>query len=220
MRDLRICARKVQAGSLQLSSIIRETEGGRAERNSPPREMRERVEELEKENQSLKKCIEELKGQMKIVREMYTEDDFEDRRKMKKLEKEIKELKEEKEEMRKEITELRDKEMKKDVTNESKNKAKNVMNIDVERKGSMGGIFSPMAVSKSSRGTGTRGKARGPPEEYEEEGEGEIRMGKWDYVGASDPGKRDEGRRICIRRERKLRVAEMDTSGETERGEG
>lgn len=65
------------------------------------------MEELEKENNSLKKCVEELREQMKVVRERYTSDDFEDRKRMKKMEKEINDLKEEKEKMKKDVEEMR-----------------------------------------------------------------------------------------------------------------
>lgn len=64
------------------------------------------MEELEKENNSLKKCVEELREQMKVVRERYTSDDFEDRKRMKKMEKEINDLKEEKEKMKKDVEEM------------------------------------------------------------------------------------------------------------------
>lgn len=113
------------------------------------------MKELERENQSLKRCIEELKGQMKIVREMYTNDDFEDRRKMERMGKQIKELREEKEQMRKEIMELRDRKKKGDGTNENQNKGKEIMNkIIAERKETTGGIFGGIKIFKRNRDKG------------------------------------------------------------------
>lgn len=64
------------------------------------------MEELE-ENQSLKKCIEEVKEQMRVVKEMYTNEDFEDRKRIIRMEEEIKELKEEKKIMKIEMEEMR-----------------------------------------------------------------------------------------------------------------
>lgn len=65
VRELRVNARKIQAGSLQLASIIKETGVTNAETKGS-QEMQEKVVELERENKSLKKCIQELKEQMKI----------------------------------------------------------------------------------------------------------------------------------------------------------
>lgn len=105
VRDLRICARKVQAGSLQMSAIIREAKGDNTERI--PQEVKSRMEELERENVGLKKCIEELKEQVQVLRQMYSNEDFEDGKKIKNMEKEISILKEEKERMRKELEEMK-----------------------------------------------------------------------------------------------------------------
>lgn len=111
IRDLRSCARKVQAGSLQLSSIIKESRGDKAEIIP---EMQTKIEEMEKENTGLKKCVEELKEQIQVLRQMYSNDDPEDGKKMKRIEREIKVLKEEKEKMRKEIEEMKTEKNKKD----------------------------------------------------------------------------------------------------------
>lgn len=125
VKELRICARKVQAGSLQLSSIIRESGGERAGR----------MEEIERENYSLKKCIEELTEEIQVMRQIYTKDDFEDRKKMEKMEKEIKELKEEKEKMRREVDELRNgKERRDQTTKTDQNKERGKMNKAAENK--------------------------------------------------------------------------------------
>lgn len=62
VRDLRICARKVQAGSFQLSSIIKEAGGNKAD--TIPQEVHNRMKELEKENASLRECIGELTEQI------------------------------------------------------------------------------------------------------------------------------------------------------------
>lgn len=106
MRELRVDARKIQAGSLQLPSIIKEA-GGTSVETKVPQETKEKMTELEKENKNLKKCIEELKEQMRTVKEMYTNDDCEDRRRIIKMEKEIDELKEEKRKMKIEMEEMR-----------------------------------------------------------------------------------------------------------------
>lgn len=70
VRDLRICARKVQAGSLQLAAIIKEKGGNTT--NNIPEEVRDRMEELKKENTDLRKCVEELREQILVIRQTLT----------------------------------------------------------------------------------------------------------------------------------------------------
>lgn len=149
------------------------------------------MEEMERENNSLKNCIEELKEQMKVIRDMYTKDDFEDRNKMKKMEEEIKELREEKEKMKKEIEELRSEKEREDWRNkniqrrERKEMHKDVIDMEMTK----GKLHSPSPVPGPSGAIGKRGKAIGPAEEYEEEKEKEISMGRWDYVGRRETEK-------------------------------
>lgn len=123
VRELTICAKKVQAGSLQLASIIKEAgEANTVEKT--PQKVQNKMEELERENNSLKKCIEELREQMHVVREMYTSDDYEDRKKIKKMEREMNELKEEKEKMKREMDEMRAEKGKKEPRQPKRNKTK------------------------------------------------------------------------------------------------
>lgn len=101
VRELRICARKVQAVSIQLSSLIKE---GVSNYNvNIPQEVHNRMKELENENAGLRECINEFKDQIQELRNLYSNDDMEDNKKIKKMEMEIKKLKEEKESMKKEI---------------------------------------------------------------------------------------------------------------------
>lgn len=63
VRELRLCARKVQAGTLQLASIIKNAGAMNSEGGTPVK-VQEEMEDLERENKSLKKCIEVLREQM------------------------------------------------------------------------------------------------------------------------------------------------------------
>lgn len=69
----------------------------------------------------------------------------------------------------------------------------------VDRGRAIGEMFSPSLVLEPIGGKGKKGKAKGPAEEYEEYGEKEIRMGKWDYVGGKE---KPEERRITMDPER------------------
>lgn len=55
VRELRVNARKIQAGSLQLSSFLRKAGETNTEAKTS-QEIQEKMEELERENSSLKKC--------------------------------------------------------------------------------------------------------------------------------------------------------------------
>lgn len=70
---------KVQAESLQLSTIIKEK--GENTTDKIPQGVQSRMEELEKENTDLRKCIDELKEQIQIIRQMYSNNDYEDGKK-------------------------------------------------------------------------------------------------------------------------------------------
>lgn len=61
------------------------------------------MKELENENAGLREYINEFKDQIQELRNLYSNDDMEDNKKIKKMEMEIKKLKEEKESMKKEI---------------------------------------------------------------------------------------------------------------------
>lgn len=129
VRKLRICARKVQAGSLQLSTIIKEKGDNTADKI--PQEMHSRMAELERENADLRKCVEDLKEQLHTFKQTYRSED-EDGKKLKKMEREISELKEEKEKMKKEM------EMMKKEKSINEQKVKKVQNKEEIRTRSTG----------------------------------------------------------------------------------
>lgn len=72
-----------------------------------PQEVKSRMEELEKENFDLRKSVALMKEQIEVIRKMYSNDDYEDGKKIKKVEMEIKELKDERKKMMAIIEEMR-----------------------------------------------------------------------------------------------------------------
>lgn len=180
VQDLRICARKAQASSLQLSAIIKEAGGNRPD--GIPQEVQKRMEGLEKENDSLRKCTEELKEQVRVLRQMFSSDDYEDRKRMKKMEVEIKALKEEKERMRAEMEEMRMERNKKEQNKGEQNKREK-MKIVEHRGRTREEVFPPSPIPGPSRTARWTAKAKGPVVKYKREIEDELRIGRWDYVG-------------------------------------
>lgn len=177
--DLRVSIRKFQAESLQLSSLFRKA-GEMDADTKRTQEVQEKVQELERENSSLKKCIKELKEQMQVVREMYTNEDFEDRKKMRRMEKEISALREERERMKMEMEETRAGKNKEDLLikkEQNRGKVRTIKTID--DRGKIAEKIHPSSPTPGPSGiTRNTGKARGPAEKYERDSEEEIRMGK------------------------------------------
>lgn len=65
VHDLRMCARKIQAGGILMATLIRKADGQKR-----ALELEKEVEELKKENDNLKITTEALNEQMKVVKEM------------------------------------------------------------------------------------------------------------------------------------------------------
>lgn len=188
VHDLRVGARKVQAGSLQLATIIKETGGSTG---TVPQEFREKMDEMEKENSGLKKSVEELKEQIRAIRQMYSNDDFEDAKKFKKMEEEIKELRKKKEKMMEIIEELRkEKKAVENMENKVQRKKDKTIVIEEERRGRREEQLLQTPTLGPSRSTRMVAKARGPAEEFEDRGERVITLGRWEYVGGRNTGER------------------------------
>lgn len=195
--------------------------------------MQSKIEEVGKENTGLRKCVEELKEQIQALRQMYSNDDFEDGKKIKRMEREIKVLKEEKEKMRKEIDEMRTEKNKKDqiTKNEQKTTERKMARIVEANRREREEFFPPLPVPGPSDITWTPAKAREPAEEYEEESERECRVERWDYVGVRRAGgsreeednirmEEDEGRRIGYERQQRYRMDRKEGIKTGVRGEG
>lgn len=88
---------------------ITHNKNSKNERHRRNLELQKEVEALRKENGNLKNMIEELTEQIKIVKEAYTNEDFEDMNKFNRIEKEINDLKEERRVMREEMNKMRGK---------------------------------------------------------------------------------------------------------------
>lgn len=184
----------MQARSLQLASIIKEAGGDKTEK--VPQEVQRKMEELERENTGLRKCVDELREQMQAIRQRYTSEDFEDGKKIRNMEREINIFKE-KERIRKEIEEMRlEKNKKVQVQKRDQNSVgMRTTRVMEEQKKIRKELFSPSLVPGPSGVTRIPARAKGPAEEYEEESGDVLKMGKWDYVGGGGARRRSNERR-------------------------
>lgn len=144
------------------------------------------------------------RGRKKKGKSMYTNEDFDEGKKIKRMEKEINDLKKDKEKMKKEIDELKAGKNKKEQNNKEQNKTgAKAVTIESNRK-LREELFPPLSIPGPSSIVRTPTRARGPAEEYEEQREDVLRVGRWDYVGGKDT--------IRHREEERTRREEMNAS--------
>lgn len=108
VHEFRLCARKIQAGGTLMALHIRKVQQ-KDTGHKRTLELEKEAEVLKKENGNLKSMMEGLTEQIKIIRETYSNEDFDDIRKMKRMEKEISDLKEERRIMKEEMDKMREK---------------------------------------------------------------------------------------------------------------
>lgn len=131
---------------------------------------------------------------MKVVREAYTNEDFEDINKMKRMEKEIKDLKEERKMMKEEMDKMREK-MEKIENNQNKGKENKMQMVNEEKKEKRARPGSP--APRPSKRTKEPDRIARIDDRVEMENEGEIR---WEYVNARGE-KKYEGKNKTVNRE-------------------
>lgn len=111
----------------------------------------------------------------------------------KRMEIEINALKENKEKMKREIEELKaEKNKKEQTTKKEQNKIDKTTRTIGSKERMREELFPPSPVPGPSGIARRTAKTRGPAEEYEEESEKEIKMGRWDYVGERELIRRRE----------------------------